>query len=255
MDILQTFGGLLGLGSLCLIPLMFLLVPVIIFFIIRGNLNSHKSRRNLRLNGVLAPAIVTSAWNNYGTGGGRYSRATHVNVTFTVEVQPENQPSFVAKFKELVPTRSDERIFVGNRADEVGQKIWVCYDPKNRNRMIIDHYDKNHEWAMKRLELEKIDARDKGIRNFGEAAVATILEAEDLKLANNMEKEYMERSAWRHKLEITPTNGPSFMAETRGMFANKSLYKYAVGKKVNVKFNPRDRSQVTIINSAEEGSG
>jgi hypothetical protein len=47
-------------------------------------------------------------------------------------------------------------------------------------------------------------------------------------------------------------NGESYKAETQALFANSSLGKYTAGKKVYVKFNPQDKTQVALIGSAEE---
>jgi len=251
MDIIQTLAGLLGFASFCLIPLGFLLAFVVIFLVIRKNKKSNVNRNDLRLNGITERAIVISARNNYATGT-RSSGATQANVTFAVEVQPVNQPPFLAKFTELLPISADERFMWGERPGEAGKKVWVSYDPNNKSRMILDHYDDNHEWAMKRREFEKIDRRDERIRNNGQDAVAVILEAEDLNLATKNEKNSFNQSIWRLKLQVMPGKGEPYEGVTQGLFSNNGLQKYTAGKKVKVKINPQDKSQIALVGPADE---
>jgi len=167
-------------------------------------------------------------------------------------VQPASESSFKAKFREVLPIKRGENFFPGERPGEAGKKIWVCYDPNNKKKMIIDHYDKNHEWAMKRLEFEKVDQRDERIRKTGESAVALILEVEDLMLTNNIEKDEIGNTSLRLRLQITRSNGEAYEGSTQGMFSHSNLHKYRFGKKVNLMINPQDKSQIALVGAVEE---
>ncbi|MBL8049850.1 MAG: hypothetical protein JNM46_01390 [Anaerolineales bacterium] len=92
-------------------------------------------RQSIRENGgVTALAIIKSAkWE------GTRNKFVH-KIYYDVEVQPEGQPAFQAKFRDEVfrrNTKSENDEIIS----EIGQKIWVIYDPTNPSRMFVDRYD------------------------------------------------------------------------------------------------------------------
>ena len=87
------------------------------------------------------------------------------------------------------------------------------------------------------------------IRESGEEALAIILEVEDIGVV--MKQEKIEASAMRLKLKVTPNNGVPFESESYSMIANESTKKFAIGKKVYVKFDKRNLEKVVLIRSAE----
>lgn len=249
MEFILSSGFLVTI-MVCLVGPGFLLAIVIGFFKFKKQLKSNTDRRELLLSGATEPAIVISARNNYFTGGGKNRSSTAVNVTFEVDVQPASQLLFRAKFKESLPIREADQL--GERPGEAGTKVWVTYDPNNKSRIVLDHYDSNHEYAMKRKEFDLLDKRDSDIRRTGMEAVATILEVEDLKLTNKVEREFLEKTIMRLRLEVSLKGEPSYQADTKGMFLNSGLHKYTVGQKVIVKINPKDRTQVALVSSTEK---
>lgn len=84
--------------------------------------------------GVTAPAVIISArWEG--------ERNKHLRkILFVVDVLPENQPPFRATFRDEAYRRN---IKVKNyeMISELGQKIWVTYDPNNSNRMFLERYE------------------------------------------------------------------------------------------------------------------
>lgn len=242
--------GFLGFFGFCIGILTIPLVPVVIYFVIRNNLNAHKERRNLTLHGISAPAVILSAWNNYASGGGKYSRSTTAHVTFEVEIYPAGQAPFKAKFKDTLSIKEGEWFIMGPRSEEVGKKIWVAYDPNNLKRMVIDHFDSNHEFMLKRRAFEKREDELQTVLKTGENATAEILEVEDLKLSYNIEKD--SSKIFQLKLRVTPKDGMPYETETVGLFMNTGLHKYTVGKKVIVKIDRTDKYKVSIVGALQE---
>lgn len=248
MEFILSSSFLLIVSFVCIGP-GFLLAAVVAFLSIKKQLQSNSNRKDIMLSGVTEPAIVISARNDYFTGGGKNRASNGVTVTFEVEVQPAHQPAFRAKFSESLPIRAGDKM--GERPGEAGTKVWVTYDPNDKSRIVLDHYDSNHEFATKRKEFEKIDKRNAWVRQNGVEAVATILEMEDLKLTDKLERDFMENTSLRLKLEVTPADSAPYQTDFMGMFSNSGLHKYQVGKKVVIKFNPQDKTQVALIRSME----
>jgi hypothetical protein len=173
-------------------------------------------------------------------------------MTFEVEVQPEDQPAFRATFHDSLSVSQNEYFNSGDGSKNAGRKIWITYDPNNTSQMIFEHYDSDHEYILKRSAFERLERRNKEIRQMGEEALATILEADDLKITNPVERDHLQQTIMRLKLEVSLKDASSYQAEAQGLFANASLRKYSAGKKAYVKFNPLDKTQVVLIRSAEE---
>lgn len=242
--------GFLGFFAFCIGALAFPITLVVIYFAIKNNLKAHADRRELTLHGVSAPAVILSAWNNYASGGGKYSRSTTAHVTFEVEVQPSGQTPFKAKFKDTLSIKEGEWFIMGPRKEEVGKKIWVAYDPNNLKRMVIDHFDSNHEFMSKRRAFEKRENVLQTVFKTGEDATAEILEVEDLELSYNIEKD--SSKILQLKLRVYPKSGASYEAETVGLFMNTGLHKYTVGKKITVKIDRADKYKVVLVGALLE---
>ncbi|MBN8657751.1 MAG: hypothetical protein J0M11_18615 [Anaerolineae bacterium] len=199
--------------------------------------------KDLRNRGVTAPAVILSAKNGI-VDTRRGDRLMHM--TLEVEIQPEGGSTFKTTFKDWLPVG---RPFVswGDRPEEVGKKIWVTYNPNDVNEIMFEYHDKERKYMLGYPAFAKLEKRNAEIEKTGEEAIATILETEDLELVHSYEKEM--KTVMRVKLAVTPKTGEPFDAETQASFVNSALHKYAVGKKVIVKFNPQDRTQVAIIRS------
>ncbi len=243
MELLLS-SGVLVLASGCLVGLGSLLAIVIIYFTIKNFFESNAKRREILLTGVTSPGIIVSAWNNYASGGGKHSRATTAHITFEIDVLPEGQPPFRAKIKETLPIKQDEWFMMGPRKEEVGKKVWVTYDPNNRNRIVLDHFDFNHGFMTRRRDFEKAENELQGVRKNGEDATAEILDVEDLGLSFDIEKD--SSKILRLRLLVTPANSASYETDTVGLFMNTGLHKYTVGKKVYVKIDRADKRKVAL---------
>jgi hypothetical protein len=246
MELLLSFAGCFVL------PFVIVGIVLLAVWIVRLN-KADKNKRVqkryeqlsvLRKKGVTAPAVVLSAKNGFSSGPDSGSQET--SITFQLEVQPEGRAPFQTTFQDWVPGRGYRY-----RADDVGRKIWVTYDPNDTSQMMFEYYDEDRKQILGRPLFEKFEKRNMGIRKTGEEALADILEIEDLQVTNIVERDHLQQTILRLKLEVTPANGLPYQAETQALFANTSLYKYAVGKKVYVKFNPQDKTQVALVRSAE----
>lgn len=241
---------LLVVSAICVIGLIVLAVIGLNLYGSRRRNQQDQARKDeIRKKGVMAPAVVISAKN--GIMRGPKNGSQKMFIKYHVEVQPEGRPVFEAEFQDWVSIGLGPSSSLGYRKEDVGRKIWVTYDPNDTSQVIFEHYDSNHNYIIYRSAFERMEQRNKEIRQTGEEAPAVILEAEDMKITNPVERDHLQQTIMRLKLEITPKNDSVYLAETQGLFANTSLDKYSVGKKVYVKFNLQDKTQVALVRSAE----
>jgi hypothetical protein len=244
---MEWLVSLAGSYTKPIVTLLLLLGVWILYSNTTGSKKYQKERpsklKELRKSGVTAPAFILSAKNGI-VDTRRGDRLMHM--TLDVEIQPEGGATLKTTFKDWLPVG---RHFVtwGDRPEEVGKKIWVTYNPNDLNEIFFEYHDKERKYKLGYPAFAKLEKRNAEIEITGEEAIATILETEDLELVHSYEKEV--KTVMRVKLAVTPKVGESFNAETQASFANSALHKYAVGKKVIVKFNPQDQTQVAIVRS------
>jgi hypothetical protein len=252
MEILLSFAG-------CLVVLIVIVgVILLAVWILRSNAQDAKKYNQqreekaavLHKNGITSPATIRSARNGIVKGSKNNQRML---VTFDVEVQPEGRAAFQTTFQDWIGISQHTTFVAGSeRTKDAGRTIWVTYDPNDVSQIMFEYYNENRKYMLGRPIFERMEKTNKTIRETGEKASAIILEAEDMELANVVEKDHLQQTIMRLKLDVTPQNGESYKAETQALFANSSLGKYTAGKKVYVKFNPQDKTQVALIGSAEE---
>mgnify|MGYP007067736060 CR=1 FL=1 len=242
---MESLLGLLGCFATPVFLLFAFLVVVWIIYSQMTGAKKHQTQRQtelkeLRKRGITAPATILSAKNGIVKTYGE--RLMHM--TLEVEVQPEGRSKFVTTFKDWLPVG---RQFVswGDRHEEVGNKIWVTYNPNDISEIMYEYHDKDRKFHLEYPAFVKLNKRNDEIRRTGIEAVATILEIEDLDIVHSYEREM--RAVMRVKLEVTPTDGEPFQAETQNSFLKAGLHKYTVGTKLNVKYNPQDKSQVALV--------
>lgn len=224
----------------------------IIVWLVRSNMQhsdkfdqARQTKLNqLRSRGITAPAVVITS-----RVGGKDGHT--MQVKFEIEVQPEGQPAFCTAFEDWLNAGGD---FQANhdRPEDVGKKIWVTYNPSNPSEMMFEHYDYAHKYIIGRPKFNEIEKQNARVRKTGKEAAAIILEVEDLELTDDVEKNQLQKTIMRLKLEVMPDGGRSYHAETQAMFMNSGLHKYTVGKKVIVKFNPQEITQVALVGATEE---
>lgn len=246
METFLAFAGCIG------VVIAFTVVVLIIIWLNITNIKSsdkydlerQAKLNDLRKRGITAPATVITS-----RVGGKNGHI--MQVKFEVEVQPEGQPAFRTTFEDWLNAGGN---FQANRdrPEDVGKKIWITYNPSNPTEMMFEYYDYARKYILGRPIFEKIEKRNAQLRKTGEEAVAVILGTEDLELTDDVEKEHLQKTIMRLKIEVTPKTSEPYQAEVQGMFFNSGLHKYQVGKKVIVKFNSQDKMQVALVRSAEE---
>lgn len=250
---MQSFNGftLIFLAGLIVLFLIILVIGGFVIFRtskkrdekLRIEHEKQKSyRQSIRLRGVTAPAVIVSA--KRVTGG----RSTHV-IDFSVEIQPEGRPSFSAVFRDEI-SRSNYEVKDYQMADEIGRKIWVTYDPADLSHMFLDHYDDDHQAVLMKRELDKrreeFDehiAEKAGIKKTGEKAEGVITNVEDLNLPYPA---VYPSKGMRLQVNVTSNEGSTFLADIDAIISEKSIEKFSVGKKVFVRFDPRDLKRVVL---------
>lgn len=245
--------SLLSIAGCFAIPFIGVGIVLLAIWIFRKNTVDRKKRYQqrfeqlsaLRKKGVTAPALVLSAKNGLSSGPDSGSQETMI--TFELEVQPEGRTAFQTTLKDWVPGRGYRY-----RADDVGRKIWVTYDLNDTSQMMFEYYDEDRKHILGRADFDKLQKTYDVIRRTGAEAIAVILETEDLELTNMVERDHLQQTIMRLKVEVTPKDGQTFQAQSQALFANASLHKYVVGKKVYVKINPQDKTQVVLDRSAEQ---
>jgi hypothetical protein len=246
MELVLSFAGCF------ILPVVGVGIVLLALWIVRLNKGDRKKRyqdrfeklSTLRKIGITAPAVVLSAKNGFSSGPDSGSQET--SITFQLEVQPEGRAAFQSTFQDWVPGRGYRY-----RADDIGRKIWVTYDLNDTSQMMFEYYDEDRKHLLGRADFDKLQKKYDVIRKTGEEALAVILEIEDLEITNVIERDHLKQTIMRVKLDVAVKDGQSFTAETQALFSNASLHKYTVGKKVYVKINPQDRTQVALDRSAE----
>lgn len=251
MDIKEITGSMYPI--LCLILLILALVVPFIFFNreLKKDRNStrqeeYNKTKSLLDRGVTSPADIVS-YKYLGQNRKLYDGAYEVVVEYEVEIYPDGQPSFRSKFQTWVPKYYSKA--------EQAKKMWVTYDPSDLTQMEIHHYDFQHEdYLIKKDQMQRrnrfIDAETEAVRvrETGVEALATILEVEDLNVAN--EEERREGKSMRLKFRVTPNSGVSFESETYVMLALESLPKMVVGRQFYVKYDPQKPEISALIRDA-----
>ena len=203
-------------------------------------------KENIFLNGgVLAPAVIISANRvlSWGSGSHRGPFPSHL-IDFEADVMPADAPVFRTKFRNEVHRNETYRNSYTIIGDEVisehGRKIWVTYDPKDPSRAYLDHYDEDHEFAMKEREINgrraafnKLTEGNEDLKIHGEQAEAIITRVDDLNLPYPMNN----ARAMHICFEVTPKVGFPFEAEGDVLIGETAIKKYSVGKKVFVRID------------------
>lgn len=239
--------------SVILLVICFVGVPAISFigWILSGNMDNKRQEKKeaqnnaLRKRGVTAPATVVSARTIMSRSpAGR----KEIRIDYEVDVQPEGRTPFRQSFQHWEERRGYTAI-AGQLVGEQGRRIWVSYDPNDPSQMIFEHDDKEHEAILKERELEsrrldfnKLAELNNEIRKSGEEAEAIITRVEDL----NLEYPLKGSRAMHLWFDVMPRSGPTFQSETDALIANTALGKYSAGKKVHVKFDPRNPGRAAL---------
>ncbi|MFN8401405.1 MAG: hypothetical protein U0X74_15440 [Anaerolineales bacterium] len=193
--------------------------------------------------GVLAPAVIVSAKRVVSWGGlNRRDHSWHL-IDFEVDVFSEGIPPFRTRFRNEIYRPSFVRANNEEMLTEHGRKVWVTYDPENPQKAYLDHYDEDHETAMKEREINgrraafnKLTESNEYLKIRGEQAEALIARVDDLNLPYPLKNS----RAVHIYFEVTSKDGSPFQAEGNVLIGDAAVKKYSVGKKVFVRFDPQN---------------
>lgn len=249
MDFLSGMNWFsVSLGVICFIG-----VPVLLFigWVISGTLDNKQQEKRgaeddtLRKRGVTASAVVVSA--RKGMERSPFGRK-EMRIDYEIEVQPEGGAPFSQSFQYWTERRGYTAI-AGQLVGEAGRKIWVTYDPHDPSQMIFEYYDEERKKIVeqqdlekRRFEFNKLVEMNNEIRKAGEEAEALITHVEDLNLPYPLKAS----RGVRLNFDVLPKSGSAFRSETYALIADASLAKYSTGKKVYVKFDPRQPEKAVL---------
>jgi len=140
-----------------------------------------------------------------------------------------------------------------------GMVVPVKIDPKNEKNVIIDlsaatqqtgtpqrnisAFNTPNE-AVVKDELMKLQTEGDMLRITGRSARAIIKKYTWLGVYVNGNNPYAEM-----ELEVLPEDGPSFQCTAKGAIAEQSVAKYQPGQEIYVKYDPLDKTKVTLDHS------
>jgi hypothetical protein len=239
MDFMNFLPGLIG--TVCSCGITIAVLGGVGFFLYRMFQGNQKNKAILET-GVSAPATIISAQEGSVAVSSGISRSIQVHLT--LQVMPTNRPPFQA-----VATTMVGQLQLGLISP--GAQVQVKYDPNDITKVAIESLGSAMPAANVQALQNAVLSQDQyyeKLRQTGEEALATIVLAEETNIrAGN------EGSLFRFTMDVTPNVGTPFRAETQAAIADRSRYKYAVGKKVYVRFDPYgDKKQVAIDRAVEQ---
>ncbi len=241
MDFMNFLPGIIG--TVCSCGISIAVLGGVGFFLYRMFQGNQKNKEILE-KGVSAPATIISAQEGGVAVSSGISRSIQVHLT--LQVMPANRPPFQAVATTMVGQLQFGLI-------SPGAQVMVKYDPNDITKVAIESLGGGG--AMPPANVQALQnavlAQDQyyeQLRRTGEEALAMIVMAEETNIRAGD-----EGSLFRFTMDVTPRSGTPFRAETQAAIADKSRYKYAVGKQVYVRFDPYgDRKQVAIDRAVEQ---
>ena len=241
----------------------FSLIALVIFVVIANIVNKpaidqinakHDERIKRKIviyenGGLLAPGIIISAIRvrSWGDTSKRRNHKFHL-IDYEVDVFPPNDAPFHTKFREEI-VREGYQIKDGQMVSEHGWKIWVTYDPSDKSKAFLDHFDTEHETAMETRDLDfrqmkynLVFEENEKIERYGQQAEAVITQIDDLQLPASL----LKSRAMHLHLDVNTGAGANHQAECDAMISEASLSKYTVGRKVFIRFNSQNPRRVAL---------
>lgn len=246
--IVGIIGGLAGaLAAIIAAPIPGTIMTVVMFsifyFTFKSVLGPEVEARKILENGIDAEATILEVKETGWTVNDIY-----YIVNFVVEVRPKDQPPYKAKIRGMISRLTMPQF-------QPGAIVPVKYDPKNPQKVALvettEAASSGESGGMSGSQLESLkkmlEEKEKAyqaIRETGVEAEAEIVRSWDMGVKVNGDNPLMGFA-----LEVKPEGKPAFMAETQGVIQLTSVAKYQPGKKIVVKFDPKDQSKVSLFHS------
>lgn len=162
-------------------------------------------------------------------------------VTLALEVKPKGKPSYKAQLDTFISMFEAQKYQPGNT-------IRVKFDPNKPQDVAIaegtgamQNYASNTPSPELTAELQRLVEIQNRLMKEGEDATGKITEMHETGITVNGDNPLVEVT-----LEVKTKAGETFTAKTKAAVVRASLFKFAVGKELGVKFDPKDHSVVTV---------
>ncbi|MGD0781346.1 MAG: DUF3592 domain-containing protein [Candidatus Aminicenantales bacterium] len=174
-------------------------------------------------------------------------------VRFQLEIRPDGKPPFQAQTTTYVSMFEIQKY-------QPGAVIRVKFDPKDPQKVVIAEGTP----ALGRFQAaapagaavpaanaaefqkmaDQMVAEQQRLFAVGVEAPARVKRMTETDITINGDNPLVELT-----LEVTPADGATFTADTKAVVVRASLYKFEPGRTIQVKFDPGDRTKVTVFHS------
>ena len=167
-------------------------------------------------------------------------------VKMIVEVRRKSGETYRAELETTISRLEIPRF-------QPGANIAVTVDPEDATKIALGIRDGTSPLSEEQQAAESAEAADlvkrfetlnEEVRASGSPAKALIIQVMDLSINVNG-----PNPAKQFSLEVQPEGQPAFKAFATGVIASGSVEKYQPGMTIFVKYDPKDRSRVTLDHS------
>jgi hypothetical protein len=230
----------------------------------------NKKRKQLLATGKRANGKIVDMWDTGVTINNQ------PEIGMVIEVTPDFEPSFKAEVKQVI-SRLQTSFY------QVGVTCVVKYDPNNKKTVAIeslgdsgadDNFGDDINQLVEKYKQNALKEAQSGTNFEGSPAFPGMnqQQIEEAVVANDKEikrimqigvecKAIIKTSEFTNVfvnqgnplysliLEVLPDDAPAYEAKCMGVILTASVPKYQPGKQVFVKYDPEDRSKITISHS------
>lgn len=257
-----VLGGLIGMAvAIAAAPLygsIFSLFFIVVFGWIFGGLYLRgRKTKQLLENGRRANGKIVELWDTGMTINNQPQIGMYIDVT------PDSEPPFRAEVKQVI-SRLQTSYY------QVGVTCVVRYDPNNKKTVAIESLGGSSDFnnnvsgynsnsyqdnptssyfpGMSQQQItEAIVANDQELKRIMQIGV----ECKAIIKSSDFTNLYVNQTnpLYSLVLEVLPNDSPAYEAKTLGLIMPASVPKFQPGKQIFVKYDPADRSKVTVSHS------
>jgi hypothetical protein len=243
--IVGLIGAAIGLTAAIISdPVFGIIMTVIVIAVLGGTFGRIFGRmatqNRLLKTGVFASAVIKELRDT----GVTVNNAPQVKLL--LEVSPPTGGPYLVETKTLI-SRLEIPSF------QPGTELAVKIDPNNKNKIAIDRsggasYAGGNASGMNEQQaqamLQKVNDENNRIMAYGQSSKAIVTNYKWLGVYVNGQNPFVELD-----LEVLPDSDKPFKASAKGVVKDSSVPKFQPGKEIWVKYNPDDKSKVTIDHS------
>jgi hypothetical protein len=259
--IVGTLGGLLGMAvAIAAAPLygsIFSLFFILVFgFVFGGMFLRSRRTKQLLQNGRRASGKIIEMWDTAVTINNQ------PQIGMVIEVFPDTGSPFKTEVKQVI-SRLQTAYY------QVGVYCVVRYDPNNKKTVAIesigsglnsssngfDSFQNDNSFQSSSYfpgknqqqiesELLGIEMEAKRILNIGIESRAIVKRMDNTNVFVNG-----NFPLYSFTLEVIPNDSPAYEAKVKGLVMEASIPKYQPGCQIFVKYDPADKSKITLFHS------